>query len=92
MRTKSNLVVGLIRNFTGKYPEGMQRVILLGDPSKDLGAIAEPECRRIVAALELAQAKQIPAGVVHPLGGRQDIDAKWRGEHGLDRSGSAEDR
>jgi acetyl/propionyl-CoA carboxylase alpha subunit/acetyl-CoA carboxylase carboxyltransferase component len=57
---KSNMIVGLIRNFTEKYPEGMQRVILLGDPSKDLGAIAEPECRRIIAALELAQKKSIP--------------------------------
>ena len=38
----------------------MSRVLLLGDPSKDLGAIAEPECRRILAALELAQAKRVP--------------------------------
>jgi acetyl/propionyl-CoA carboxylase alpha subunit/acetyl-CoA carboxylase carboxyltransferase component len=57
---KSNIIVGLIRNFTDKYPEGMQRVILLGDPSKDLGAIAEPECRRIVAALDLAQENGLP--------------------------------
>jgi len=32
----------------------------LGDPSKDLGAIAEPECRRILAALKLAREKSIP--------------------------------
>ena len=57
---KSNIIVGLIRNFTDKYPEGMQRVILLGDPSKDLGALAEPECRRIISALQLAFEKQIP--------------------------------
>jgi len=57
---KSNVIVGLIRNFTDRYPEGMRRVILLGDPSKDLGAIAEPECRRIIAALELAREKGWP--------------------------------
>ena len=57
---KSNIIVGLIRNFTERYPEGMERVIVLGDPSKDLGAIAEPECRRINAALELAREKHIP--------------------------------
>ncbi len=57
---KSNIIAGLIRNFTTKYPEGMERVMLLGDPSKDLGAIAEPECRRIIAALELARDKGIP--------------------------------
>lgn len=56
----ANVVVGLIRNFTAKYPEGMTRVILLGDPSKELGSIAEPECRRIIAALDLAEAMKVP--------------------------------
>jgi len=56
----ANIIVGIIRNFTTKYPEGMTRALLLGDPSKDLGAIAEPECRRILAALELAKAERIP--------------------------------
>ena len=59
-QNKSNIIVGVIRNFTTKYPEGMERVLLLGDPSKDLGAIAEPECRRILAALDLAEAKGVP--------------------------------
>ncbi len=59
-QNKANIIVGIIRNFTTKYPEGMTRVLVMGDPSKDLGAIAEPECRRILAALDLAQAKGIP--------------------------------
>ena len=59
-QNNANIIVGIIRNFTLKYPEGMARVLLLGDPSKDLGAIAEPECRRILAALDLAQAKGVP--------------------------------
>ncbi|HEY4901703.1 MAG TPA: carboxyl transferase domain-containing protein [Terriglobales bacterium] len=59
-KNKSNIIVGVIRNFTTKYPEGMTRVVLMGDPSKDLGAIAEPECRRIMAGLDLAQEKGIP--------------------------------
>jgi acetyl/propionyl-CoA carboxylase alpha subunit/acetyl-CoA carboxylase carboxyltransferase component len=59
-QNKANIIVGIIRNFTTRYPEGMTRVLLLGDPSKDLGAIAEPECRRILAALDLAQAKGVP--------------------------------
>ena len=57
---QANIIVGVIRNFTTKYPEGMTRVLLLGDPSKDLGAIAEPECRRIIAALDLAEQRGIP--------------------------------
>ncbi len=59
-QNKANIVVGVIRNFTTKYPEGMTRVLMLGDPSKDLGAIAEPECRLILAALDLAQVKGVP--------------------------------
>jgi acetyl-CoA carboxylase carboxyltransferase component/biotin carboxyl carrier protein len=57
---QANVVVGVIRNFTSRYPEGMARVILLGDPSRGMGALAEPECRRIVAALDLAREMGVP--------------------------------
>jgi acetyl/propionyl-CoA carboxylase alpha subunit/acetyl-CoA carboxylase carboxyltransferase component len=56
----ANLVVGVIRNFTTKHPEGMTRVILLSDPSRELGSFAEPECRRIIAALDLAESLRVP--------------------------------
>ena len=59
-QNKANIIVGVIRNFTTKYPEGMMRVMLLGDPSKDLGALAEPECQRIIAALDLAEEMGVP--------------------------------
>ncbi len=59
-QNKSNIIVGVIRNFTTKYPEGMTRVVLLGDPSKDLGALAEPECRLILGALDLAEEMGVP--------------------------------
>ncbi len=59
-QNKSNIIVGVIRNYTVKYPEGMTRVLLMGDPSRDLGAIAEPECRRILAALDLAAQMGVP--------------------------------
>jgi len=56
----SGIVVGTIRNFTERYPEGMLRVILLGDPTRALGSLAEPECRRIVAAIDLAEELGVP--------------------------------
>jgi len=59
-QNKSNIIVGVIKNYTVRYPEGMTRVMLMGDPSKDLGAIAESECRRIIAALDLAEQKGVP--------------------------------
>jgi acetyl/propionyl-CoA carboxylase alpha subunit/acetyl-CoA carboxylase carboxyltransferase component len=56
----SGIVVGTVRNFTERYPEGMLRVILLGDPTRALGSLAEPECRRIVAAIDLAEQLGVP--------------------------------
>ncbi|MFY9824603.1 MAG: carboxyl transferase domain-containing protein, partial [Thermoanaerobaculia bacterium] len=57
---QANLVVGVVRNETARYPEGMARVILLSDPSRGMGTLAEPECRRILAALDLAAAMGVP--------------------------------
>ena len=59
-QNSANLVAGVVRNYTDKHPEGMVRVILLGDPSRSLGALAEPECRRIIAALDLADGMKVP--------------------------------
>ena len=57
---RASIVVGLIRNRTREHPEGMLRVILLGDPTRSLGSLAEPECRRIIAALDLAEELDVP--------------------------------
>ena len=57
---EASLVVGLVSNRTERYPEGMQRVVLLGDPTRSLGSLAEPECRRIIAALDLAEQLGVP--------------------------------
>jgi acetyl/propionyl-CoA carboxylase alpha subunit/acetyl-CoA carboxylase carboxyltransferase component len=57
---QANVVVGLISTVTDRYPEGMQRVILLGDPSRGMGSLAEPECRRIIAAIDRAQELCVP--------------------------------
>ncbi|TMS00285.1 carboxyl transferase domain-containing protein [Nonomuraea basaltis] len=56
----ANLVVGVITNRTAKVPEGMARVAILGDPTRSLGALAEPECRRVIAALDLAERMRVP--------------------------------
>jgi acetyl-CoA carboxylase carboxyltransferase component len=56
----AGLVAGVVRSYTDRYPEGMARVILLGDAGRSLGTLAEPECRRILAALDLAERMQVP--------------------------------
>ena len=35
------------RHADGRHPEGITRVVLLGDPTKALGAVAEAECARV---------------------------------------------
>jgi acetyl/propionyl-CoA carboxylase alpha subunit/acetyl-CoA carboxylase carboxyltransferase component len=59
-QNEANVIVGVIRNFTARHPEGMARVLLLGDPSRELGSLSEPECRRIAAALDLAREMRCP--------------------------------
>ncbi|MFI1994549.1 carboxyl transferase domain-containing protein [Actinoplanes sp. NPDC020271] len=56
----ANVVTGVLTNDTATVPEGMSRVILLGDPTRGLGNLAEPECRRIIAALDLAERLGLP--------------------------------
>ena len=56
----ANIVVGVLSNETATVPEGMARVALLGDPTRGLGNVAEPECRRVIAALDLAERLRVP--------------------------------
>jgi len=56
----ANLVLGVVSTPTRRYPEGMRRVVLLGDPTRALGALAEPECRRVLAAIGLARQLHAP--------------------------------
>ncbi len=56
----AGVVIGVVRTITDRYPDGMVRVAIFGDPTKALGAIAEPECVRIIAALDLAEQMGVP--------------------------------
>ena len=56
----AGIVVGVVRTPTDLHPDGITRVILCGDPTKSLGAVAEAECSRIVAAIDLAQELGVP--------------------------------
>jgi len=57
---KAGIVVGLVTTPTELHPEGVTRVSLSGDPTKALGAVAEPECSRVMAALDLAEQLSVP--------------------------------
>ncbi|NYI84501.1 acetyl/propionyl-CoA carboxylase alpha subunit/acetyl-CoA carboxylase carboxyltransferase component [Saccharopolyspora hordei] len=57
---EAGIVVGVASTPTERYPEGVTRVVLLGDPTKALGALSEPECARVIAALDLAEREGVP--------------------------------
>jgi acetyl/propionyl-CoA carboxylase alpha subunit/acetyl-CoA carboxylase carboxyltransferase component len=51
----AHLVVGRVVHHFATFPEGLPRVLILGDPTRGMGSLAEPECRRILAAFDLAE-------------------------------------
>ena len=59
-KNASSVVFGVISTPTPKIPEGMRRVLILSDPTREMGALASPECDRIVAAIDLAERLSLP--------------------------------
>ncbi|MCT9935103.1 ATP-grasp domain-containing protein [Planotetraspora sp. A-T 1434] len=59
-RNTAAIVAGVVTTPTRRHPQGVTRVVLLGDPTKSLGALSEPECRRVIAALDLAERMRVP--------------------------------
>ena len=86
------IVVGLIRNRTERHPEGMLRVVLLGDPTHALGSLAEPECRADHRRARPRRGARRAGRVVRALVRRADRDGHRHREHGLGRGGAAPDR
>ncbi len=70
-----NIVFGIIEN---PLPDGrkIKRVIILSDPTTDLGSLAEGECRRVNAAIDLAEDLGLPVEFL-PIsaGARIDMDS-----------------
>lgn len=56
----SNIVFGIITNYFSSPVDAIKRVIILSDPTTDMGSLGEEECRRIVAAIDLAEERHVP--------------------------------
>lgn len=56
----SGIIVSRVTTRTELHPDGITRIVLCGDPTRHLGAIAEDECRRVIEAINLAEAEGIP--------------------------------
>jgi acetyl-CoA carboxylase carboxyltransferase component len=59
-RNTCAIVFGVISTPTRKHPEGIRRMLVLSDPTLDMGALSAAECDRIVAAIDLADRDGIP--------------------------------
>ena len=54
------VMIGVMTHVVDGHPEGISRVWIGGDPSRSMGAVAEAECRRIIAAIDLAERLDVP--------------------------------
>ena len=59
-QNRAGIIVGEVATPTDKHPEGMRRVALFGDPTQSMGSITEAECRRLLAAIDLASSERLP--------------------------------
>lgn len=57
---RCGIEVGIISHRFDHLAEPVERVWLCGDATVSLGAVAEPECRRIIAAIDLAETRGVP--------------------------------
>ena len=57
---RAGIITGVVTTRTPLHPEGVTRVVLSGDPTKALGAVAEAECARIIGAIDLAEEMGVP--------------------------------
>lgn len=56
----SNVIFGIITNYSKEHHYEFKRILLLSDPTVDMGSLAQEECRRIIAAISLAEEKGLP--------------------------------
>ncbi|WP_319561566.1 carboxyl transferase domain-containing protein [Marispirochaeta sp.] len=56
----SNIIFGKISNSDPVSGTVFQRILILSDPTGDLGSLAEGECRRIISAIDMAEQESIP--------------------------------
>ncbi len=54
------MITAVVSTPSRRYPEGVTRVLLCGDPLRALGSLGEAECSRVIAALDLAEQMGVP--------------------------------
>jgi acetyl-CoA carboxylase carboxyltransferase component len=67
----SGIVVGRMSHRFPGHERPTERIWLAGDPDRMMGAVAEDECRRIIAAFDLAEVEGLPVEWVAISAGAQ---------------------
>lgn len=55
-----SVIVGVVENPLPGRAEWARRVWIAGDPLRSMGSLGEPECRRVIAAIDLAEELGVP--------------------------------
>ncbi len=55
-----SVIVGVVANPLPDTTSWMERVWIAGDPLRSMGSLGEPECRRVIAAIDLAEERGLP--------------------------------
>ena len=87
----AGIVVGVTRSFTDRHPEGMQRVVLLGDPDEGVGVRRRAGVPADHRRARSRRGARRAGRVVRAEFGRADRDGLRHREHGLGRRGAAPD-
>ncbi len=59
-QNEASVVFGIIHTRLPELPGETSRVLVLSDPTRRFGALAEAECRRVLAAFDLAEKQGLP--------------------------------
>lgn len=57
---RCSVITGIVSNPIADSTTWIERVWIAGDPLRSMGSLGEPECRRIIAALDLADERGLP--------------------------------
>ena len=83
-QNKANIIVGVIRNFTTKYPEGMTRVLVLGVTQQGSRRAGGARVQTHPRSFRPGPGNACSPGMVSDFRRRQDLDAERSRKHGLD--------
>ena len=57
---RANLLFGLMNHPHERFEKGLERVVIIGDLTRTMGSLSEPECRRVNAAIDMATERGLP--------------------------------